>query len=122
LSITIANVPPDGLVSTAFSGITSAFGTVFAIISTRMLEPGRSLPSALSACTHTSTVVFEASSAGLITVTVAAIGAPPGPMMFAASPSFSSDASAGGMCTRAITCETSITVTIGAPLGAISPG
>ena len=38
--------------------MTSAFGTVFAIISTLTLEPGRSFPSALSAWTHTSTVLL----------------------------------------------------------------
>src|SRR5262249_33887800 len=83
LSITMAKVAPDGLVSTAAFGPTSASGTVFAIISTRRLDPGRSVPSGLSACTHTSTVVFAASSAGLICVTRAAIGAPSGPIRFA---------------------------------------
>ena len=34
---------PDALVSTAACGMTSAFGTVFAIISTRRLVPGLSL-------------------------------------------------------------------------------
>jgi len=56
------------LVMTATCGTTSAFGTVRATISTLILEPGRSLPSLLSASTQTSTVVFAASSAGLTTV------------------------------------------------------
>ena len=39
-STTMTEVFPEGLVSTAACGMMSAFGTVFAIISTRMLVPG----------------------------------------------------------------------------------
>jgi hypothetical protein len=108
-------------VRTAACGTTSASGTVLAIISTRSVEPGRSAPPALSASTHTSTVVFEASSAGLICVTFAAMGAPPGPIRVASLPTFNSAASACATCVRAITFVVSITVTIGWPFGGVSP-
>ncbi len=122
LSMTMAKVEPPALVSTALCGMTSAFGTVFAIISTLTLEPGLSFPSRLSASTHTSTVVLAGSSAALISVTFAAIGTPPGPMRLASLPTASSAASDGGRWARAITRDTSMTVTTGAPLCAVSPG
>ena len=51
----------------------------------------------------------------------AAVGAPPGPIRFASSPTFSSAASDCAMCARAITCDRSITVTTGWPVGGVSP-
>ena len=102
--------------------MTRALGTVFAIISTLRLEPGRSFPSLLSASTHTSTVLLAGSSAALMSVTFASIGTPPGPMRFAALPTASSAASDGGTWARAITRDTSMIVTTGAPLCAVSPG
>ena len=66
--MTITDVLPDALVTTEAAGITSALGTVWAIISTRMLVPGLSRSVWFAACTHTSTVVLEGSRAGLITV------------------------------------------------------
>src|SRR5262249_34537979 len=121
LSMTIANVEPWALVRTAFSGMTSALDTVLAIISTRRLLPGRSVPSRFSACTPTSTLRFVAARAGVICPTFAATGAPPGAIRFASLPTFSSAASACDTCVRAITCDRSITVTTGCPPGGVSP-
>ena len=102
--------------------MTSASGTVFAIISTRTLIPGRSCPWPFGACTHTSTVVLVVSRAGLTMVTLPMTGTLSGPITFAASPAAIRDASSCETCVFAITCVVSITVTTGAPDCGISPG
>ena len=71
-----------------------------------MLEPGRSLPSVLSACTHTSTVVLGGVERGADLRDLArhrhAVRVQSDS---ASSPTFSSAASAGDTCVRAITRE-----------------
>ena len=85
------------------------------------LDPGRRTPLSFAASTHTSTVVPCGSTAGLIVVTLATIGAPSGPMMRASAPEVSSAASFRSMCTRATTFDVLITVTTGLPGATVSP-
>ena len=122
LSMTIAKVAPDGLVRIAFCGMTSAFATVLAIISTLMLAPGRSVPPGVVGLHPDFDGGVRGVERGADHRHLAGDRRAAGPIRFASLPTLSSAASADVMWVRAMTCVTSITVTTGAPLGVISPG
>src|SRR5258708_8020178 len=116
-------VVQSAAVTTAAAGTTKASFTVLAVNDTCTLVPGLSCCLGFFASNQISTVVLFGSSAGLTTVTFPSTGSSnPGTVIVPLSPTFSKAASAWGMCAFAITAARSITVTIGVPAAAISPG
>ena len=85
--------------------------------------PARRRSPGLSACTQTCTVVLFGSVAGLTTMTLPGTGSlPSAGVIVAAAPTLMSFAWSCAMLMRATIFDTSMTVSSGAPVVAISPG